>query len=175
MLTKPAAVKTPMMDGWVNYDTYAVYHVASNSWASRRPSSSQWNSDGGRAYGSIASTGLMIGNNGNGVNAYSVRIHWPSEATTQTSRSIQTLDGSASLPWDPTRSCYLCFGGRRQQLDTAREQPRYVRRDATHLNRQCPTFARVRLLGPFRSMGAHGRMACDRFSFEPQFAGPYYP
>ena len=61
-------------------------------------------------YDPVTNTGLTIGNNGYGANAFSIGINWSAETVTQTARSIQAFGGGASLVWDPTRSCYWCFG-----------------------------------------------------------------
>jgi len=109
-LANGAAGKILLMDRWVSFNTYAFYRVASNSWSPLRSVSAQWNSDGSSAYDPATNTGLTIGGNGYGATAFSIGIDWSGETVSQSSRSMQTFGGGASLVWDPTRSCYWCFG-----------------------------------------------------------------
>lgn len=123
-LANPSAGKILAMERWATYNTYAFYRVASNSWSALRSVSGQWNSDGVAAYDPATNTGLTIGSNGYGVNAFSIGIDWSTETITQTSRSMQTFGSGASLLWDPTRRCYWCFGaaansGTLYQIDPA--------------------------------------------------------
>lgn len=109
-LADVATGKILLMDRWVSFNTYSFFRVGSNSWSALRSVSAQWNSDGVSAYDPVTNTGLTIGNNGYGANAFSIGINWSAETVTQTARSIQAFGGGASLVWDPTRSCYWCFG-----------------------------------------------------------------
>lgn len=123
-ICNPAAGKILLMDRLVSYNTYAFYRVASNSWNALRSVSGAWNNDGVAAYDPATNTGLTIGSNGFGVNAFSIGINWSTETITQTSRSMQAFGSGASLLWDPTRRCYWCFGaaantGTLYQIDPA--------------------------------------------------------